>query len=38
MVDKLVGAVMKKGEQMAPVKSIKVKFQKAKAIEKAKKK
>lgn len=30
MVDKLVQKVMAKGEKVAPVKSIKIKFQKAK--------
>lgn len=39
-MDKMIQKVMKKGEQVAPVKSIKIKFQKAKgrALEKAKKK
>lgn len=39
-MDKMVQKVMKEGEMKAPVKSIKIKFQKAKgrAIEKAKKK
>jgi len=29
MVDKMIGKLVKDGEQVAPVKSIKVKFQKA---------
>ena len=36
-MDKLVQKVMKKGEQVAPVKSIKIKFQKADVAKKMQK-